>query len=132
MREHHPMRPLLIVALLGGVASAQSAGDPQLDTFRPAMDSRGYFTVNASQTLGDKDVAFGLGALDWGHHLLAFGDQDGGSFFGSKCSANSGPCYSVDNIVTATLIGAFGFKLGPADLELGVSLPVVIMGGDRG
>jgi hypothetical protein len=121
-----------VLAVMTGVSSAQVGGDLQLDTFRPAMDSRGYFTVNASQTLGDKDVAFGLGALDWGHHLLAFGDQDGGSFFGSKCSANAGPCYSVDNIVTATLIGAFGLKLGPADLEFGASFPVVIMGGDRG
>jgi len=135
MRERHLMRPLFLaasLALFGGVAAAQPGGDIQLDTFRPAMDSRGYFTVNASQTLGDKDVAFGLGALDWGHHLLSFGDTSNGSFFGSKCSGSTAPCYSVDDILTATLIGAVGLHIGPADLEFGVSVPVVIMGGDRG
>ena len=123
----------LLAATAGvNVASAQSAGNLQLDTFRPAMDSRGYFTVNSSQTLGNLDVAFGLGALDWGHHLLSFGNTSGGSFFGSKCAGNAGPCYSVDNVVTATLIAAVGLKLGPADLEFGASLPVDIMKGDRG
>jgi len=57
--------------LLGAsVASADPAGDITIDTFRPAIDSRGYFTVNASQTLGDKDFSFGLESLDYGHHLL--------------------------------------------------------------
>src|ERR1700704_5773404 len=97
----------LVLTLMGGVAFADPAGDIQLDYFRPAMDSRGYLTINASQVLGDKELSFGLGALDWGHHLLSFGDTKGGSFFGSKCGTGGGPCYSIDNIVTATLIGAF-------------------------
>ena len=122
----------LVVSVLGGVASADPAGDIQLDYFRPAMDSRGYLTINASQVLGDKELSFGLGALDWGHHLLSFGNTDGGSFLGSKCAGNSGPCYSIDNIVTATLIGAFGIHAGPAELEFGFSAPFVIMSGDRG
>jgi OmpA-OmpF porin, OOP family len=122
----------LSVSVLGGVASADPAGDIQLDYFRPAMDSRGYLTINASQVLGDKELSFGLGALDWGHHLLSFGNTDGGSFLGSKCAGNSGPCYSIDNIVTATLIGAFGLHAGPAELEFGFSVPFVIMSGDRG
>ena len=124
----------LSIALLSGVAAAQAnpGGDIQLDYFRPAIDSRGYFTVNASQTLGDKELSFGLGALDWGHHLLSFGNTSNGSTFGSECSGNAGPCYSVDNIVTATLIGAFGIHAGPLELEFGASVPFVIMGGDRG
>src|SRR4051812_16357835 len=123
----------LAVCTLGGVASAQqTAGDIQLDTFKPAMDSRGYLTVNASQVLGDKELSFGLGALDWGHHLLSFGNTSGGSFIGSKCAGNAGACYSIDNIVTATLIGAFGIHAGPIELEFGGSVPFVIMSGDRG
>src|SRR5512141_1438342 len=113
------------------VASADPAGNMPLDYFRPAIDSRGYLTVNASQTLGDKELSFGLGALDWGHHLLAFGDTGQGSFFGSKCGT-AAACYSIDNIVTATLIAAFGIHAGPAELEFGASVPFVIMGGDRG
>jgi len=124
----------LSLALLSGVAAAQAnpGGDIPLDYFRPAIDSRGYLTVNASQTLGDKELSFGLGALDWGHHVLSFGETSHGSFFGSKCSGATAACYSIDNIVTATLIAAFGIHVGPAELEFGASVPFVIMGGDRG
>ena len=105
------------LALAGSIASADPAGDIPLDTFHPAMDSRGYITVNASQTLGDREVSFGIGALDWGHHLLSF---------------NAGPNnYTVDNMLTATLIGAFGVHAGPAELEFGLSAPLVIMSGSR-
>ena len=106
------------LVLAAAPAAAQPAGNIELDAFHPAMDSRGYLTVNASQTLGDREVSFGLGSLDWGHHLLEF---------------HSGTAtYSVDDAITATLIAAVGLKLGPADLEFGASLPFSIMSGDRG
>ncbi len=106
--------------VLGCVApvAAQPAGNVDLSGFRPAMDSRGYLTVNASQTLGHGEFSFGLGSLDWGYKLLDF--------------AGNGATYSVDNIITATLIAAVGIKLGPIDLELGASAPLRIMNGDRG
>jgi len=92
-------------------AFAQAAGNLELDTFRPAMDSRGYITVNASSVLGDKDLSFGLGSLDYGRHLLHLGDP-------STCSASSGAAsYSINNIVTATLVGAVGLHVGPAELD---------------
>ena len=53
-------------------AGAQPAGNIDLSGFRPAMDSRGYLTVNASQVLGHKELSFGLGSLDWGYKLLDF------------------------------------------------------------
>src|SRR6185503_2576559 len=59
-----------------------------------------------------------LGALAWGHRLLAY---DNGS-----------ASYSVDDVVAATLIAAFGLKLGGVELELAGSLPLAIMSGDRG
>jgi hypothetical protein len=105
---------------------AAQGGDIPLDTFRPAMDSRGYLTVNASQVLGHKELSFGLGALDWGYKMLGFGDKD-------ACDSSTGTaCYQINNMVTATLIGAFGLRAGPAELEFGVSVPFVIMDGDRG
>jgi OOP family OmpA-OmpF porin len=117
MSIQRSLRVVLLLAMASATAAAQPAGDLPLDTFRPAMDSRGYITVNASQVLGDRELSFGLGALDWGHHLLSF---------------NNGPnTYAVDSIVTATLIGAFGIHAGPAELELGVSAPVVIMSTSR-
>ncbi|HMG53516.1 MAG TPA: OmpA family protein [Kofleriaceae bacterium] len=108
----------LSVAGISAIAVAEPAGNVDLNAFRPAMDSRGYITVNASQVLGDKELSFGLGALDWGHSLL-------------KLDGN-GNTYSIDDMIAATLIGAFGLHAGPAELEFGASVPFVIMSGDRG
>jgi len=117
------IRACSVAAILGalampGLAVAEPAGNIDLNAFHPAMDSRGYLTVNASQVLGDKELSFGLGALDWGHSLLKL---DGG-----------GNTYSIDDIIAATLIGAFGLHAGPVELEFGASVPFVIMSGDRG
>ncbi|MCX5747857.1 MAG: OmpA family protein [Proteobacteria bacterium] len=79
------------------------------------MDSRGYLTINASQVLGDKEVSFGLGALDWGHNLLKFD--------------NGGTTYTINNVIAATLVAAFGIHAGPAELEFGASMPFVLMNG---
>jgi OOP family OmpA-OmpF porin len=102
-----------------GTAVAQPAGDLQLDPFRPAIDSRGYLTINASQTLGHKEVSFGLGSLSWGHKLLEFQGADGAQ-------------YLVSDVITATLIAAVGFRVGPMDLQFGASAPLTIVSGDRG
>ncbi len=107
----------LVLCSVASVA-AQPAGNLPIDTFRPAMDSRGYLTINASQVLGHKELSFGLGSLSWGHKLLGF--------------ENGTATYSVDNVITATLIAAYGVHIGPAELEFGVSVPLSIMSGDRG
>src|SRR5882672_6042327 len=120
------IRACVVAAVLGAVgavavsatAVAEPAGNVDLNAFRPAMDSRGYLTVNASQVLGDKEISFGLGALDWGHSLLKLD--------------NMGNTYSIDDMIGATLIGAFGIHVGPAELEFGASVPFLIMSGDRG
>jgi outer membrane protein OmpA-like peptidoglycan-associated protein len=111
---------LCIVAccLVPAVAAAQRAGNLPIDTFRPAIDSRGYLTINASQPLGHGEVSFGLGSLSWGHGLLTF--EAGDNF------------YEVNDVVTATLGAAFGLRLGRLELELGASLPLTILSGDRG
>ena len=117
---------LLVLVGWAGSVSADPGGDIPLDVFRPAMDSRGYITVNASQVLGDHELSFGLGALDWGHHLLELGDS-------STCTKSMGAaCYQINDILTATLIAAYGIHAGPAELEFGVSVPFAIMNGDRG
>src|SRR4051812_11930924 len=114
------VRAAIIAAILASSARviAEPAGNIDLNVFRPAMDSRGYLTVNASQVLGDRELAFGLGALAWGHHLL---ELDG-----------DGKRYSIDDMITATLIAATGVRLGGLALELGASLPLGIMSGSRG
>ena len=108
---------LLLMMWIASRADAQTAGNIPLDGFRPAMDSRGYVTVDASQVLEDREVSFGLGGLDWEHHLLALGGRGAGT--------------SVDDVLTATLVGAFGVRLGRVPLELGLSLPFILMAGNR-
>ncbi len=95
MRLGSAVAAIAVMVALAGSARAQAptpAGNLTLDTFRPAMDSRGYFTVNASQVLGDKDVSFGLGALDYGRNLLELN---------GACTGTTGQCqYSINNILT--------------------------------
>ncbi len=95
---------------------AQEGGDININPFHHAMDSRGYLTLNASQPLGHMEFSFGL-VTDWGYKLLEF--EQGANLT------------SIDNIISPTLIAAAGFKIGPAELELGVGLPFVIVSGDR-
>ena len=90
-----PRLALALPALfVGSTAFAQSM---TVDEFRPAIDSRGYLTLNASQALDHKDISFGIGSLQWGHD-------------------------AADDRVTATLVAALGLQLG-IPVELGVSLP---------
>ncbi|MDB4954500.1 MAG: OmpA/MotB domain protein [Myxococcales bacterium] len=108
----------VVAVLIGGVAHAQPAGNLELDGFRPAIDSRGYLTLNASEVLDHEELSFGLGSLEWGHHLLAF--------------QNGAATYSVNNVISATLVAALGLRVGGVPFEVGASLPFTIMNGARG
>src|SRR5262245_40149729 len=112
----------LAAVLGGGVARAQNGGgDIDLDSFRPAMDSRGYVTVNASQLLGNFEVSFGL-VTDWGHNVLKL---HGGPFTGAGYASGDSE-YRVENVISPTLQAAFG--LG-GFFEIGVSLPFRVVSG---
>jgi OmpA-OmpF porin, OOP family len=85
-----------------------------LQLFRPSVDSKGYFTVNASQILGHLDFSVGL-IGSYAREVLTL--------------SGAGATFRVSDLVTAQLQGALGlFKWA----ELGVSLPVHILFGDRG
>src|SRR5688572_5179416 len=79
-----------------------NGGDIDLQAFRPAMDSRGYITVNASQVLGHKELSFGL-VTNWGKSVLRFEEGE--------------TTYEVENIITPALIAAFGVRAGKLELE---------------
>jgi outer membrane protein OmpA-like peptidoglycan-associated protein len=112
MRRH-----VLALSILAAARAvfAQPAGNMQLDEFHPAMDARGGLTLDGAQVLDPDELSFGLGSLEWGRHLLAF----------STGTAS----YTVDNVVSATLVGAFGVRPLGLPLELGASLPLSIMNG---
>ncbi len=90
--------PLLFVS---AVASAQES--------HPAMDARGYLTLDGADTLGHEELSFGLGSLDWGHGVPG-----------------------EDDLVSATLVGALGLHVLGIPLELGASLPISIASGTQG
>ncbi len=106
----------LTALLLPTAALAQEGGNIDLQAFRPAMDSRGFITVNASQVLGPNEPSFGL-VTTWGRGLLRFEDGDN--------------TYEVENVITPTLVAAFGLPLPGIELEIGGALPFSIMSGDR-
>jgi OOP family OmpA-OmpF porin len=109
---------LLILGLVlafGRSARAQDATASAftLQNFRPAVDSKGYVTVNASQILGHLDFSLGL-VGSYTHDVLNLSGQ--------------GAHFDVQHYLTPQLQFAIGlFKW----VELGVSLPVHIMFGSR-
>ena len=85
-----------------------------LQNFRPAVDSKGYVTVNASQILGHLDFSLGL-VGSYAHNVL-------------NLRGNGNAEFNVEHLMTPQLQFAIGlFKW----VELGVSLPVQIMFGNR-
>jgi len=111
------LAPAVVRAQVGG-------GNIDLQAFRPAIDSRGYVTVNASQILGNKEVSFGL-VTAWGFKVL---EMTGGTGPGAGY-VDADRRYEVTNIITPSIQAAFGlFKV----IELGVTVPFPIQSGDRG
>jgi OmpA-OmpF porin, OOP family len=108
---------LTLVALSSSAAWAQQLTNAPIDLqiFRPAMDSKGFLTLNASQILAQKDFSFGL-VSTWARHPLVF-----------EAGANT---FKVENLITSYFQGAVGlFQLRQVGLELGVMLPIGIMSG---
>jgi OmpA-OmpF porin, OOP family len=116
----------VLAALLAwsGAAAGQpvnNALDPNngsgFDThlFRPAMDSKGFFTTNGSEVLGHNDISFGL-VIDYGRNLLRIVDE------GEKSP----------QIVNHSFQGTAQFNYGLFNrLVLGLDLPVNLMQGDQ-
>src|SRR5256885_2329982 len=93
--------------VLTSPALAQDAtGDAfNLQLFRPAVDSKGYVTVNASQILGHLDFSIGLVA-NYARNVLSL--------------SNGSNKFTVSDFITPQVQGALGlFKW----VEIGVSLP---------
>jgi len=113
------MRPIVLAAALLLSSSTARAQDAQghtfsLQLFRPALDGKGFFTLNASQLLGHLDYSIGLVA-NYAHDVLELHTADAS--------------FRVRDLVTADLQATLGlFRWA----ELGVSLPVHILFGARG
>jgi outer membrane protein OmpA-like peptidoglycan-associated protein len=98
-----------------GEAGVPANGDG-MDThlFRPAVDSKGFFTVNGSDILGAKDISFGL-VNDYGHNIMRLEDGHGDSA-----------------LVKHSFQGTFSFNYGIANqLVAGISIPLNLLYGDE-
>ncbi|WP_081864814.1 OmpA family protein [Chondromyces apiculatus] len=84
-----------------------------LHLFRPALDSKGFFSINGADILGANDISLGL-VIDYGHNVtpLASNPDD------------------TDALLTHAFQGTFQFNYGIANwLVVGLSAPVVLSGG---
>ncbi len=149
-RHSHAVR--LLARLLGGAlalavalgptlsasrAEAQAGrlmnGGMDLHLFRPAMDSKGYLSVNGTDILGHLDFAFGL-VVDMGGGLMPYNGYVNDS--SATVPAGYGPGQfcgrdllcgrAIDYVATGTL----QFNLGLFNLlEIGAQVPVGFVGG---
>jgi hypothetical protein len=97
--------------------------------FRPAVDSKGFFSVNGSRILGANDISFGL-ILDYGRNLLRVRDEARSPAGGVACTDDVN-CVGVRALVPDSFQGTFSFNYGIANKAVvGLSLPVVLASGD--
>lgn len=124
-------------------AGTQSGG---MDThlFRPAVDSKGFITVNGTEVLGNRNLSFGL-VLDYGRNLLRThsGDEaigeDGEPCRRGRCEGDGDTLpdlgaggHNVSALVENSFQGTFSFNYGILNQAVvGVSIPVILMTGDE-
>jgi outer membrane protein OmpA-like peptidoglycan-associated protein len=117
----------LTTVLLGVAWPAQAqlkTGSVDLQLFRPASDSKGYFTLNGAQVLAPLDFSFGLvSTIAWKPLQLK------GSVDVRGNPTNS--AVTVNNLITTTLQGAMGLIQGDhLGLQVGLVLPIVVLTGE--
>jgi outer membrane protein OmpA-like peptidoglycan-associated protein len=123
----------LALLALATLASAPAKGDMgsapiDLQTFRPAMDTKGYITLNGAQILAPLNVSFGLiGTGAWRPLKLESGDVD----LGGGGAQHQQRALNVNYVMAFTLQGAIGlFATDHVGLELGLALPVGMVSGE--
>ncbi|MFO0573129.1 MAG: OmpA family protein [Polyangia bacterium] len=141
-KESAPRRPLLLsvamamaMALTAGArpaaAQVNSGGFTtptyNLQLFRPAIDSKGYVTVNASQVLGHKDFSLGLVGT-WARTPLFLELPAGGLNPASGMTVVNGRTFEVQNLITAQLQFALGLW---KHFEFAIGVPISVMTGQR-
>jgi hypothetical protein len=121
----------LTLGLAAGVAgprhaAAQTGVNVPIDNFRPAIDSRGYITVNASDVMSHLDISFGL-VTDWSFRPLELVGPSWGRT--PEYEADEATTYNVNHVISPALQAAFGI-LGI--VEVAVTLPLHVVSGDVG
>ena len=117
---------LALLALAAGSGEARAQGKTtvpdrvpttngtgmDLHLYRPAVDSKGFFSVNGADILGGGDISLGL-ILDYGHGIMPLN-----------------PGHGSDFMVDHAFKGTVQFDYGIADiLVVGASVPIVLNDG---
>jgi OOP family OmpA-OmpF porin len=122
-----------------GKRVAEGNGDG-MDThlFRPALDSKGFFSINGSDILGSKDLSFGL-ILDYGRNIMRTRSDDTpidpatmAACEDEDCAMLMGEGTGVPSLVQNSFQGTFSFNYGLLNRAVvGITLPVILMAGDE-
>ncbi|MDH3199960.1 MAG: OmpA family protein [Myxococcales bacterium] len=118
----------LAASAVPGAADAQDArltsGGMDLHLFRPAVDTRGYFSVNGAGVLPHKKFSFGL-AMDAGFGILRYNG------FETNPNALASEAKRDSRISRQSFTGNFIFNFGIVDrLVVGLMLPITFFRGD--
>src|SRR3569832_1130213 len=116
------MAAALTVASRSARAQELKLAPVDLQVFRPAMDSKGYITLNSSQVLGQGDFSFGL-VSTWAGKPLEFTNPN--------VTGGGNPAqFKIQNVITPSLQGAIGaFSYGHFGIEVGLVVPFTILSG---
>ncbi len=134
------------VLTLGHVPEAQAQQDQRIgnqtggmDThlFRPALDSKGFLTMNGTDVLGADDIMFGL-VLDYGRNILRTTGSElpdptctRGVCFDDSDDVPNTPEHGVGAVIDDSFQGTFAFNYGVANAAVvGIQVPVILMTGD--
>ncbi|MET0386737.1 MAG: OmpA family protein [Polyangiales bacterium] len=118
----------LFLALPAAHAGAQAEivdSDLGMDVhlFRPAVDSKGFISVNGTSVLGDRDYSFGL-VLDGGFGIFPL------KAFSYDPAVRPGDAERNKRLVDAAVTGTLHFNYGIGNaLVLGLQLPIMIVNG---
>lgn len=119
----------MILAFAGAVGAQDSAslenGGMNGHLFRPAVDSKGYISVNGANVLGDGDYSFGL-VLDLGMGIMPFNG------FVVNTRTTPEDAETTDHLIDFFATGTLHFNYGFANrFVVGALLPIMVVQGEN-
>ena len=133
-RVFYALRDLVTVAIVFlwlalpssvGAQARLESGGMDLHLFRPAVDSKGFLSVNGTEVLGANDISFGL-ILDVGAGVAPF------EGFVNDSMVTSPDEDRRSRLIDAYFTGTLQFNYGIANRAVvGLQLPIHVIGGEN-
>jgi len=123
----------LLMAASGGTAAAQAGGAIDMQLFRPAVDSKGYITLDGPETVGHLQLSVGVN-VNYGYLPFSLRAPTPG---GNTWCLNQNVCtlgspdyiysrYRISHLATGNLVAALGLS---KYFQLGLGVPVTFWSG---